>query len=48
MKSKRTQSKFKKMLQASSTRRKRLSSNLRKKTLWRQRSYVMSATAECY
>ncbi|HIF9133184.1 TPA: hypothetical protein ACX6QB_001486 [Photobacterium damselae] len=47
MKSKRTQSKFKKMLQTSSTRRKRLSSNLRKKTLWRQRSYVMSATAEC-
>ncbi|WP_181314649.1 hypothetical protein [Photobacterium phosphoreum] len=35
-----------KRLTSAATRRKRLSSNIRKKILWRQRSYILSATTE--
>ncbi|WP_394166757.1 hypothetical protein [Photobacterium piscicola] len=35
-----------KHLTTAATRRKRLSSNIRKKILWRQRSCILTATAE--
>ena len=41
---KKTIGKMRKRMASAATRRKRLSANIRKKILWRQRSYVITST----
>lgn len=43
---KKTINTMRKRMASSATRRKRLNANIRKKILWRQRSYIINSSAE--